>query len=125
MGKVTIHKDAAPSEQLIKQAAQPVTVQDAKGRTIHMQKPGVLAQYRLVEAVGNEAAKNEMYMAMVMPLIYVFQIDDDPVVQPSTKLQVDALIQRLDEDGIAAVMAAIEEHFSKPTPEADKAVLKN
>ena len=125
MGKVTIHKDAAPSEQLIKQATQPVTVQDAKGRTIHMQKPGVLAQYRLVEAVGNEAAKNEMYMAMVMPLIYVFQIDDDPVIQPSTKLQVDALIQRLDEDGIDAVMAAIAEHFAKPNPDGDKAALKN
>jgi hypothetical protein len=121
--KVTINPESTPSAQLMAQAAAEVEVIDARARIIKLKKPGVLAQYRMIELVG-DSAKNEVYMAMVMPLIFVTAIDGDPVYQPAKKSELEALIQRLDEDGIAAVMAGVQENFGKSDPEKDAAALK-
>jgi len=90
-----------------------VRVKDSRGRMITLKKPSVLSQYRIVEVVGDSAA-NEPYMAMILPLIFVTALDDDLIPLPHSKLQLEALIQRLDEDGIAAVMQGVREHFGKP-----------
>lgn len=125
MTKVTINP-STPAQQAVAKAVASVVVVDGGGRSIALRKPGVLAQYRFVEAVGAAAAGNETYMGMAMPLIYVAEIDGDPVAPPTRKSEVEALIQRLDEDGINAVMEGIKEHFGGPRdPEADKAALKN
>lgn len=121
--KLTVNE--TPTEQIIAKANAEVSVTDDSGRVITLKKPGVLAQYRLVEVVGAEAAKNEVYMGMVLPLIFVSMIDGNTLQQPRTKGEVDALIQRLDESGIAAVMKGVQDNFGNADPEADKAALKN
>lgn len=121
MAKVTLRE--TPSEQLIKQASAEVTVTDAKGRVITLKKPGVLAQYRLIEILA-DSAKNEVYMGMVLPLIYVSAMDGDAVMQPSCKREVEALIQRLDEEGIAAVMEGVQVNFGRADADGDKEALK-
>lgn len=120
----TVTLQETPSAQLVAKAAATTECIDAAGRTITLKKPGVLAQFRLIEALG-DTAKNEVYTSMVLPLIFVSAIDGDPVVPPTRKGEVEALIQRLDEDGIAAVVKAVQEHYGKSNPEADKATLKN
>jgi hypothetical protein len=87
-----------------------ITVTDARQRKITLKKPSALAQYRIVEVAG-DAAANGTYMSMVLPLIFVVAIDDDPVLQPTSKLQLEALITRLDEDGISAVMQGVASEF--------------
>lgn len=124
MANVKINRGATPSEQLIAKAAAEVTITDSRGRRILLKKPGVLAQFRLVEAIG-DLAQNRTYMAMVLPLIYVASIDDAIVPPMSQKSHVEALIGRLDEDGIAAVAEGIAANFGVQTPEEDKAALKN
>lgn len=114
----------APSAELIAAARQEFTVNDASGRIIKLKKPGVLAQYRLIEALGASAG-NEVYVGMVLPLIYVAEIDGDPVNSPVSKIQVEALIQRLDSEGVQAVMAGVSENFGTASPAADEAALKN
>jgi hypothetical protein len=116
--------EITPTQQMIKAAAAEVTVTDEKGRSLTLRKPGALAQFRMVEAVGADAARNEIYMAMVMPLIYVVAIDGSALALPTTKRQVDALIQQLDEEGVAAAMAAVQTHFGRQDPEADAEALK-
>ncbi len=118
--KVTL----SPSEELIAKASAEQLVEDSTGRVITLRKPGVLAQYRLVELLG-KAAENQVYMGMVLPLLYVAAINDDRLPALSNKREVEALIQRLDEAGIEAVMKGVQEHFGAPDPEADKAALKN
>lgn len=124
--KITIKEGAAsPSQQLIDKAKATVTVTDSTGRVITLQKPGVLAQYRLIEALG-ETAQNSVYVGMVLPIIFVTKIDEDDVVLPKNKLQIEALIQRLDEHGINAVAKGVEEHFGATAdPEKEKAAVKN
>lgn len=113
-----------PSAELIAAALKEATVTDANGRTIKLRKPGVLAQYRLIEALG-ESAKNQVYVGMVLPIIYVGEIDGDPIMSPTTKPQVEALIQRLDEVGLEAVMKGVTDKFSNAGAAIDQAALKN
>lgn len=112
----------APSAQLVREAAQEVTVKDARGRSITMRKPTALAQFRFVEVLGKSAA-NEVYYAMAMPLQYITAIDGNPEPALTTKSMVEALIQRLDEDGIEAAHKAILEHFGV-IPDAEEAKKK-
>ncbi|OGB23354.1 MAG: hypothetical protein A3I66_01430 [Burkholderiales bacterium RIFCSPLOWO2_02_FULL_57_36] len=72
-----------------------------------LKKPNVLQQYRVVEMVG-DSAKNQVYMAMIMPLFWIVQIHGEPQPMPSTKRELEALIQRLGDAGIEALMT----HFS-------------
>lgn len=114
-----------PSAEVVAQAAATFTVTDERGRVITLKKPGVLAQFRLVQAVGPDTAKNQVYMGMVMPIIFVSAIDGDPVFPPSNFREVEALIQRLDDDGMEAVMTEVGKRFGKPDPDADKEAVKN
>lgn len=102
---------ASPSQSLSASGAKAVEVTDALGRVIVLRKPPILAQYRLVEALG-DAASNQAYMAMTIPLLFVGSIDGAPVPTPSKKAEVEALIQRLDETGITAVMEGVQNNFS-------------
>ena len=112
-----------PSAEIVQKALAEVTVQAASGLNITLKKPGVLAQFRLIEALG-DTAENRTYTSMVLPLIYVAAIDGDPVYPPNSKVEVEALIQRLDDDGLAAVAKGVQAHFSSSTPDQDKAALK-
>jgi hypothetical protein len=113
-----------PSEQLIAKAQAEVVVVDARGRSIKLKKPGVLAQYRLIEVLG-DTAKNEVYTAMVLPLLFVSEIDGDVLMPLASKREIEALIQRLDEEGLEAVSNGVSDNFGKTDPDADKAALKN
>lgn len=89
-----------------------VNVTTANGKVIGIKRPHVLAQYKLVEAIG-DSAENRVYLSMCIPLLWVSEIDGVAVPRVETKLQVEGLISRLDEEGIAAISDAIREHFSK------------
>lgn len=112
-----------PSQEVVAAANTEVTVTDAKGRLIILKRPGVLAQFRLVEVMG-DSAKNAVYMNMILPLIFVASIDGDSVAK-ATKAQIEALIQRLDDEGVEAVAEAVQKNWGKQDPEADQAALKN
>lgn len=112
-----------PSAQVVAQARAEVSVKDDRGREIVLRKPGVLAQYRLIEAIG-ESASNRVYLAMVMPLNYVASIDGDSVDILTTKRQIEALIQRLGDEGVDAVIAGVNANFGIVDPEAEQESLK-
>lgn len=96
--------------------AKRIEVTDARGRVILLRKPPVLAQFRFVEALG-PSADSQAYLAMTMPLIFVGAIDGTPVVPPTTKGEVEAMIQRLDEDGLEAIMKGVQQLGGGDDPE--------
>jgi hypothetical protein len=98
-------------------AAQEVEIVDASGRIIKLKTPGVLAHYKLIEALG-ETARNQMYVAMVVPLLYVSAIDNVPVRVPSSKHELEQLIERLGDGGMASVMQGMMQHFLPPQANA-------
>lgn len=127
MAKVSNVKTAAQgpgaTQELIAAAAAEHTVTDTSGRVITLRKPGILAQYRLIDALGN-SARNEVYVGMVMPVLFVAQIDNVPISPLRTKAEVEALIQQLEDVGMEAVMAGVKEHFGKADAEAEAESVK-
>lgn len=113
MADVTINPAPTPSEQLVAEAKREATITDARGRSIKLVRPGPLAQFRLVKLVGGDTAMNQVYMGMVMPLVFVQYIDGDIVPMPQTERELEALIERLGEDGIEAVMKGVVENFDQ------------
>lgn len=124
MVKVTMKEADLPSAQVVAHSVAEVSVVDASGRSITLKKPGVLAQFKLVEMLG-DSAQNAAYVGMVLPLIYVTAIDGETIPRITTKLGLEGLIQRLDEDGVMAVATGVMEHFGKQNPEKDAAAVKN
>lgn len=126
MSKVTIkpHESPTPSEAVVRAANEEFSTVDALGRTIVLKKPGVLAQFDLIEALG-DLAKNDVYRIMCIPAIYVISIDGAVAPPPSNKMQMRALISRLGEEGFAAIRQAIDERYPPDeSEEGDEAVKK-
>ncbi|MGI4776956.1 MAG: hypothetical protein ACRYGA_02365 [Janthinobacterium lividum] len=115
--------EETPSQQVVAAANTEVVVKDTAGRSITLKKPGVLAQFKMIEMLGGDTAQNQTFVNMVFPLMYITAIDGDNVPRCSTRLELDALIQRLDEHGVAAAMKGVPEHFwPKESVEKDAAV---
>lgn len=117
MPELKVHSEAKTPTEMITQAVEVATL-SAGGKQISVKKPGVLSQYRIVEAVGN-SAKNEVYMAMILPLLWVTAIDGNEVPPITTKVELEALIQRLGEDGIEAVMKHVNGPQADGAPNAE------
>jgi hypothetical protein len=127
MAKLTVKQQEAgdtPSAAIVKQAAQRVVVESANGHSIALQKPGVLAQFRLVKILG-KSAENTVYVQMVLPMTYVVEIDGVPVNQPNSEREIEALITRLDEEGVAAVMQGVSENFGAQSADDVRDEIKN
>jgi hypothetical protein len=125
MTKVTIKPQEAPtpSQAVVRAANEEFSTTDSLGRTIVLKKPGVLAQFDLIEALG-DLAKNDVYRVMCIPAIYVVSIDGVVAPPPSNKAQMRALISRLGEEGFAAINKEIRERFPQDDDEGDEVVKK-
>lgn len=125
MADISIDTDPTPSEQLVKEAKREATVTDARGRKIRLVRPGPLAQFNLVKLVGGAAASNQVYMGMILPLIFVQGIDEVLVSMPQTERELEALIERLGEDGITAVMEGVTKSFDAADQAKTQDAVKN
>ena len=100
-----------------------ITVIDHLGRTIELRKPSVLDQYRIVEILGGELSANQVYMGMIIPLLFVYSIDGSTVFF-SKKTELEGLIKRLDEEGINLVVKSVSENFNMTSGPEEKEKIK-
>ena len=119
-----------PSSEIIKEALKLSVVTDDRGRQITLQKPNAYAPFALLELAGPQRSVNEALMGQVQPLLYVTKIDSDPISRPVRWVEIEALILRLDDDGMAAVMVWYIQNVIMPAnnqleQEAQKARVKN
>lgn len=130
MAKVTVHKDAqgeTPSQSIVKAANKAVTVTDTKGRSLGVRKMPLLDRMRMFEAIGPENSKNEAYVGYAALACSVVSIDGEEVSRPTSKIQLEALLQRLGDEGINAVADHFESEAKAAVADAEaaKAALKN
>lgn len=114
-----------PSEELVEEASTVVDVTDVNGRKLTLKRPNVLAQYRLIEVVGPETAQNSVYMSMAMPVFWVQAINGEKIAQPRSKPALEALISRLDDEGLQAVIDHMVEIGAPVDEEQAEVDLKN
>ena len=126
MAEVTVHPDAeTPSRAIIKAANQPATLADARGRSIGVKRLNPLDRLKLFEVIGAENSRNEQYAGYAALAFLVTSIDGEPVARPANKIQLEALVQRLDDEGMDAVAAHLEAQAKDKKAEADEDALKN
>ena len=97
----------APSTRLVSEAAACVQVRDAEGRVLEVRRMNALDRLRLFKAVGPTLAQNAPYLGMAMLASSVVSVDGVPVPVPATEPQIEALIARLGDPGIAAAADAL------------------
>lgn len=129
MAKITVKQPSEgdaierPSDMIVKQSAQQLVVEDETGRSITLRLPKPLQRLRFIDAMG-ESSSNQLWAGTVAPLMYVGAIDGEPVSAPSTKREIEALYQRLDEHGIEAVENGLKELLGLVKTEVDEDAAK-
>lgn len=104
--KVTIHSTevpVTPSQELKGAFSNERMVTDALGHIIKLKRPSVVAEYKFIEALG-DSASNQVFFTMTMPLLWVASIDGMVVAKPTSKGELYALMQRLGDEGVAAIL---------------------
>lgn len=97
----------APSAEIVNAANKTFTKVSEAGSVIVVRKLGPLQRMRLAEIIGAAAAQNPMYLGTATSAASVVSIDGDPVPFPASKRELEATVQRLDDDGIEAASAAL------------------
>ena len=95
-----------PSVQLVSAAMLPLVVHDADGRELVLRRMTALDRLRLFKAIGPVLSQNNLYLGMATLAASVTSIDAVPVPPPVTEGQIEALVARLGDTGIAAVAGA-------------------
>ncbi len=83
------------------------TAVDSRGRAIKVRKLSALDRVRLFRALGATDSENKILQTYAATAAAVTELDGAPVPFPSTSLQLDALIGRLDETGLEAAVRAL------------------
>lgn len=107
-----------PSETIVAASLAPRTVTDGEGRRLALRRMTVLDKLRLFKAAGPALSQNGPWLAVAYLACSVTAIDDIPVPMPATEQQIESLVARLGDTGVAAVGAAIAADTAEPAPEA-------
>jgi hypothetical protein len=97
----------SPTQQIVADSAAAFRVNDRGGRELFVRRLSALDRLRLFKALGPDLAENAPYVGMALLAISVTEIDKIPLPPPMSEGQVEALIQRLGDDGLAAVSDAL------------------
>src|ERR1700761_6883711 len=98
-----------PSQSIVREAIKTVTVIDGKGRRLTLRRLTALDTLRLFKAAGPILAQNEPWLSMAGMAFSVTEMDGVPVPSPASEAQIESLIHRLGDSGLAAIAKALTE----------------
>ncbi len=96
-----------PSETIIASATSAQVVIDDNGRRLAIRRMTVLDKLRLFRAAGPYLSQNGPWLGIALLACSVTAIDDVPVPMPANEQQIEALVARLGDNGIAAAARAL------------------
>ena len=111
-----------PSAQIVAAASATVVLHDADGRELVVRRMTALDRLRLFKAIGPVLSQNNPYLGMAMLAASVVAVDTVPVPPPVTEGQIEALVARLGDVGIAAVA---QQFAAEPAPALGSAAQGN
>ncbi len=106
----------SPSAQVMAAASAAREVVDALGRRLALRRLSALDRLRLFKAAGPALAGNAGWIGLATLAVSVSAIDDVPVPAPGTEAQIEALVARLSDAGLAAVAAALAAAAAEAAP---------
>jgi hypothetical protein len=96
-----------PASGIVAASAIELTTTTADGTRLTLRRLNALDKLRLFKAAGPLLAQNEPWLGMALLASSVVAIDDVPVPPPGTEQQIEAMVARLGDAGIAAVATAL------------------
>ncbi len=108
-----------PSQTIIRQSARTFTTVDTNGRRLSLRRLTALDTLRLFKAAGPMLAQNEPWLSMAGLAFSVLEIDGVPVPAPITEAQIEGLVDRLGDDGLAAIANVIKDECPTSESRAD------
>lgn len=99
-----------PSQSIVRGAAKTFMTVDGTGRRLTLRSLTALDTLRLFKAAGPVLAQNEPWLSMAGLVFSVMEIDGVPVPAPSTEGQIESLIDRLGDAGLAAIAETVRDH---------------
>ena len=81
-----------------------------------MAKPRGAYSLRIFEWLGPQNSANEMLIIHYRAILYVAKIDGQDEATPQTKLQLEALAQKLGDEALDEIAGAYLEHFVAGSP---------
>lgn len=98
-----------PSQTIVRESARTLTTADTKGRRLLLRHLTALDTLRLFKVAGPVLAQNEPWLAIAGLAFSVLEIDGVPVPAPTTEAQIEGLVDRLGDDGLAAIANVIKD----------------
>jgi hypothetical protein len=108
-----------PSKIIVQEAVRALTTVDTKGRRLSLRRLTALDTLRLFKAAGPVLAQNEPWLAMAGLAFSVMEIDGVPVPAPATEAQIEMLVDRLGDDGLAAIADVMKDAYPAPEERTD------
>jgi hypothetical protein len=108
-----------PSQAIINEASRSFTTMDSKGRRLTLRRLTALDTLRLFKAAGPVLAQNEPWLSMAGLAFSILEIDGVPVPAPVTEAQIEGLIDRLGDEGLAAIADTIKDEPLTSATRAD------
>jgi hypothetical protein len=96
------------SEITLTSAADGLTLTASDGRRLTLRRLTALDKLRLFKAAGPALSQNQPWLGMAMLASSVTAIDDVPIPPPTNEPQIEAMVSRLGDSGIAAVAEAFQ-----------------
>lgn len=88
-------------------SAETREITDALGRRLRLRRIGALEKLRLLKAVGPKLAENEAYLGIALLAYAAAAIDSVPLPAPASETQIEMIVERLGEAGLAAIAEAL------------------
>jgi hypothetical protein len=97
-----------PTQAFVAAAQRTWDVTDSLGRTLTLHQLTALDRLKLFKAVPPHLADNRLYLGQACLAFAVTAIDGIPIPQPTNDAQIDGAIDRLGNEGIDAIGAALK-----------------
>jgi hypothetical protein len=108
-----------PSQVIVREAVKTVATIDGKGRRLVLRRLTALDTLRLFKAAGPVLAQNEPWLSLAGLAFSLLEIDGVPVPTPTTEPQIESLIDRLGDEGLAAIADTIKVQEESSDPKSN------
>jgi len=107
-----------PSEKLTTSVFDGKEIVDSLGRKLTLKKPDILDLYDLMSAIADDS-KSQFCQGMAMNTLYIALIDGQPIEPPKSYREFRAVLKRIGEEGLSAIMKFMEE-LANENPEKEQ-----
>jgi hypothetical protein len=103
-----------PSQTIVRDAHKTIIAVDRIGRRLTLRRLTALDTLRLFKAAGPNLAQNEPWLSLAGLAFSVLEIDGVPVPPPATEAQIEGLIDRLGDEGLATIADTVGRQLDSP-----------